>query len=75
MDKIIQVAWQLINELHDVNKELGIDRPKELNQVYKLSNELESLLLSVKENDNLLHLTKTSCKKKCFTCSSIVGVK
>jgi hypothetical protein len=69
-ENFIQKIWQLIEELKQANKDLGIDMPEEFHRVYKTSDELEDLLISLKdkENHNLLHIGKQTCKKKCNNC-------
>lgn len=69
-EHFIQKVWQLIEELKEANKELGIDLPKEFHNIYKTSEELESILLNLKdkENHNLIHFGKQVCKKKCSSC-------
>ena len=69
-EHFIQKTWKLIEELKGARRELGINFPNELNQAYNISNELETLLINLKdkENHNLLHITTQNCKKKCNAC-------
>lgn len=47
-----RAAWSLVEELRDADKHLGIDRPAELQQVYKMCARVEDDLLDLRAERN-----------------------
>jgi hypothetical protein len=51
-ERVFQAAWALIEEMRTANKELGIDRPKELTASYDRCDVLENALLHMRAPTN-----------------------